>query len=202
MVLGRATPLPEEVAFLHLGDMCKLPCWIGITPGKTTIEEARVIVTSVYGKSVNFDKTNALMMATAANGTQLTIGFNKYFYDYPAPYDSNWIIKVIFFSISPPSKIPFGYVAGVLGEPAYIYPIYGSDKLIIGKEWFQFESPALLSMNQINIINMSNFRPIYSFSFSEKALDYASINAKYRWNGAGTYQFVYHESFRSLTEPD
>jgi len=47
-VLGRARPLPEEIVALHLGDMCELPCWIGITPGKTRIKEARELFFKMY----------------------------------------------------------------------------------------------------------------------------------------------------------
>ena len=54
MLIGRAQPLPERVALLHLNDMCKLPCWIGITPGVTTIYEARAIVQQVYSEHFAF----------------------------------------------------------------------------------------------------------------------------------------------------
>lgn len=47
MLLGRALPIPDRVALLHLGD-CQLPCWIGITPGKTSIGEARQRIKDVY----------------------------------------------------------------------------------------------------------------------------------------------------------
>ena len=37
--IGNAQPPPEALQELHLTD-CKLPCWLGIIPGKTTYEEA------------------------------------------------------------------------------------------------------------------------------------------------------------------
>jgi hypothetical protein len=41
---------PKRVALHHLNDLCKLPCWIGITPGVTmTYEQAQAIVRNVYG---------------------------------------------------------------------------------------------------------------------------------------------------------
>ena len=49
MLIGRAQPLPERVALLHLNDLCKLLCWIGITPGVTTYTQALAIVQQVYG---------------------------------------------------------------------------------------------------------------------------------------------------------
>lgn len=38
-VLGQRQPLPSRVALLEL-DRCKLPCWMGIEVGKTSLEEA------------------------------------------------------------------------------------------------------------------------------------------------------------------
>jgi len=48
LLIGRAQPLPDRVAVLHLNDICKLPCWIGITPDVTTLGEAEKLVQSVY----------------------------------------------------------------------------------------------------------------------------------------------------------
>ena len=36
--MGSAQPPPEAIQALHLTD-CQLPCWLGITPGKTTFDE-------------------------------------------------------------------------------------------------------------------------------------------------------------------
>ena len=55
MLIGRAQPLPERVALLHLNDLCKLPCWIGITPGVTTLDDAIARVKDVYGKLPAYD---------------------------------------------------------------------------------------------------------------------------------------------------
>ena len=54
LLIGRAQPLPDRVAVLHLNDMCKLPCWIGITPGVTTFAEAEKLVQTVYKTSKKF----------------------------------------------------------------------------------------------------------------------------------------------------
>lgn len=77
MVLGRATPLPEEVALLHLGDMCELPCWIGITPGKTKFEEAKAILSKVYnqGNPLIFDPMYHVTQVTVANGMRFSVNF-------------------------------------------------------------------------------------------------------------------------------
>jgi hypothetical protein len=52
--VGRAQPIPRQIAMLHLDD-CQPPCCLGIVPGKTTIEEAEKIVASQYGQ--DFDVT-------------------------------------------------------------------------------------------------------------------------------------------------
>lgn len=45
--IGRQQPLPERLAMLHL-DMCEPPCWIGITPGQTSSEEAKRRIYEVF----------------------------------------------------------------------------------------------------------------------------------------------------------
>jgi len=44
---GRVQPVPPQVAALHL-DVCAPPCWIGITPGVTTLEEAKQRIAEFY----------------------------------------------------------------------------------------------------------------------------------------------------------
>jgi hypothetical protein len=48
LFIGRQQPPPLYLALLHLTD-CELPCWIGIVPGKTTVEEAQKRIIAVYG---------------------------------------------------------------------------------------------------------------------------------------------------------
>ncbi len=43
---------------LHLDD-CQLPCWIGITPGKTTVGEAKRRIQEVFGDSLVFTLDDA-----------------------------------------------------------------------------------------------------------------------------------------------
>src|SRR5260370_13488585 len=47
LIVGRDQPLPERLAMLHLTD-CAPPCWIGITPGVTTVRDAIKRVDAVY----------------------------------------------------------------------------------------------------------------------------------------------------------
>jgi len=45
--IGSTQPLPEAVQALHLTD-CALPCWLGITPGETTFDEAVQRITASH----------------------------------------------------------------------------------------------------------------------------------------------------------
>src|SRR3954447_24791552 len=49
VAVGHLRHSPEQVQMLHLQD-CSLPCWIGIIPGKTRMNEALHLITEVYGK--------------------------------------------------------------------------------------------------------------------------------------------------------
>src|SRR5689334_10044680 len=40
----------EYLAALRFGD-CTIPCWLGIVPGKTTLDRARQIITSAFTNS-------------------------------------------------------------------------------------------------------------------------------------------------------
>jgi hypothetical protein len=55
-VIGREQPPPLTLAQLHLDD-CKLPCWLGITPGETTFDDAVKRVTSAYPQNVSVQET-------------------------------------------------------------------------------------------------------------------------------------------------
>ena len=49
--LGHILPPPEALHALHLTD-CALPCWMGITPGQTSYEEALRRVEAAYPQAV------------------------------------------------------------------------------------------------------------------------------------------------------
>ncbi|HLY26794.1 MAG TPA: hypothetical protein VKQ72_10675 [Aggregatilineales bacterium] len=61
--VARQQPLPPRLAMLHLTD-CALPCWIGITPGVTPVEQVKARIESVYGDSkvyhISEDSPNSL----------------------------------------------------------------------------------------------------------------------------------------------
>src|SRR4051812_11626816 len=47
VVAGRRDVVPDLLAMLHLTD-CALPCWIGIVPGQTTLDETGERIEAVY----------------------------------------------------------------------------------------------------------------------------------------------------------
>ena len=50
--MGSTQPPPQALKELHLTD-CALPCWLGITPGKTTFDEAVQRVSAAYPTTVD-----------------------------------------------------------------------------------------------------------------------------------------------------
>src|SRR5262245_49374801 len=56
--VGRQLPPSHAVSALHLTD-CALPCWWGIVPRKTTMEEAHNIVTLEFDSSADYLVTNS-----------------------------------------------------------------------------------------------------------------------------------------------
>jgi hypothetical protein len=46
-VIGRAQPAPSAITNLHLDD-CPLPCWLGIVPHVTSMDEARTTLRRVF----------------------------------------------------------------------------------------------------------------------------------------------------------
>jgi hypothetical protein len=80
VVVGRQMPTPPHVADMHLKD-CELPCWIGIVPQKTTIQEAAARLYEVYGRepdkridAVNLTRsTSTYTISDKSQGRLMTI---------------------------------------------------------------------------------------------------------------------------------
>lgn len=113
VLIGRTQPVPEEVMFLHLGDMCQLPCWIGITPGKTLIADAQTIVEKVYnhGNPLVFDSLHGATNITISDQSFLWIALND---GYSA--DTSRVVNNIELDVYP-HRIPLGYVIEAFGLP-------------------------------------------------------------------------------------
>src|SRR4051812_20780951 len=50
VIAGRHDSAPDHLAILHLTD-CTLPCWIGIVPGQTTLDQAGERIDAVYERA-------------------------------------------------------------------------------------------------------------------------------------------------------
>jgi hypothetical protein len=55
-LIGVQQPHSWSIEFFHL-DSCKPPCWLGIVPGKTSLDEAKAIVEQAYGNSSDYSLT-------------------------------------------------------------------------------------------------------------------------------------------------
>lgn len=66
----RSQPPPDYIAALHLSD-CAIPCWIGIEPGTTTIEDARRRLVEVFQASPVYHLS--FTMATSLGTIWLTL---------------------------------------------------------------------------------------------------------------------------------
>ena len=47
ILIGQQQPVPERLILLHLAD-CTPPCWIGIVPGVTTLDDAAIRAAATY----------------------------------------------------------------------------------------------------------------------------------------------------------
>jgi hypothetical protein len=47
VMLTRQQPVPDKMSILHF-EMCQPPCWIGITPGETSLDRAIIRTRQVY----------------------------------------------------------------------------------------------------------------------------------------------------------
>ena len=142
VVFGRMQPLPEQLTALHLGDMCDLPCWIGITPGKTRVGEAQQIIANVYNNGIPliFEPLNGTATITTESGLILYISLNP---SRPSlgPEDSNAIVDRIGLS-SVPREIPLGYMVKAIGKPDGVDLGYACCKGIgVTKQWVRIYLP-------------------------------------------------------------
>src|SRR5215217_3088305 len=59
ILFGHTLPAPEKYALLHLST-CAPPCWSGITPGVTTIDEAKQRLAAIFGH-VNVSESTGML---------------------------------------------------------------------------------------------------------------------------------------------
>jgi len=126
LLVARAQPPTDRVAMLHL-DECHLPCWIGITPGKTTVAEAKQRLQEVFGTSLVFTLDDARqhwtdVLITFPNNNQ---HFNVSVGDGQPRNNILESAVVTAIAIYPNGTMPgkertsFGELYSLLGNPAY-----------------------------------------------------------------------------------
>lgn len=110
--IGRTQAIPERIALLHLGDMCELPCWIGITPGKTMIGEAQQIMEKVYSieKGYQIEYNLDYIRIKKAN-----VSWRLHYAVVTASTNDTGTIRSI--SLYPPNGVQMADVISVLGNP-------------------------------------------------------------------------------------
>lgn len=145
VLIGHVQPLPEPMAVLHLNEMCALPCWIGITPGKTRLGEARQIVADVYnhGRPLTFDPLHDAVDIVMPHGWTLYISLN---YESAGADDVNHVINTIFISSfsDRTSLMQLGDVVNALGMPEGIDLGYGCCAGIhLLKQWARLSVPGV-----------------------------------------------------------
>jgi hypothetical protein len=179
VALGRATPLPEDVTFLHLGDMCELPCWIGITPGEMTTDEAWKIISKVY----HLGSWGGPGTFTTPSGIKFRIILNN---DYSLPEQNQPLgeIKII---LPEYSELSLGYAVSVMGLPKEVTITPGAVQL--HREWGKIEiwgHPHFFDDYLRTPRQVFMKRPIDSISlFANQSTPPNSLN----WNGFRIYQF-------------
>jgi len=186
MLIGRAQPLPERVALLHLNDLCKLPCWIGITPGVTTYEQARAIVRNVYGDRLIIIagqcESDFCIADPQTSIDDFEVGFEVY----------NDIITYIYVTF-------YYWKTGYSVSTKGIFGIFGNPNYLTLKDLARGESASVYYLSQkvvIDIIsqkslNLAQNLPIFQIEIYEKMPDpyLVAQYGPYRWRGFGhTYK--------------
>lgn len=126
MLVARAQAPSDRVAMLHLEE-CQLPCWIGITPGKTTVGEAKQRLQAVFGNSLVFTLDDARQHWTDVLITlpDSDRHFNVSVGDGQPRNNIMESAVVTAIAIYPNGTMPgsertsFGDLYGLLGSPAY-----------------------------------------------------------------------------------
>jgi hypothetical protein len=139
LLIGREQPISDELALLRFHDFtdCAPPCWIGITPGVTTLSQARARISATYDSNsyvIRYKTTPpeliAFLLYDRANpafGLEVLIASNGTSRDRPVAAISLFFINFHDF------QIPLGEMVNALGKPTYFRvrnttpnPFYGA----------------------------------------------------------------------------
>lgn len=183
VALGRATPLPEEVAGLHLDELCKLPCWLGITPGKTMIWEVQDLITNIYGhvelEQQADSQSDFLVSLSMPNGKRWNVLLRA---------NLERVVIQIMLTPENSNNIPLGDAINRLGIPKTVYTQYATLFLYDG---YRIGSSA----RQLSFTHYEGISPrqaltgimLYDDDWSP-SVNLSGPNAS-RWRGFGVYQY-------------
>src|SRR5579859_3969788 len=193
--IARQQPLPPRLAMLHLTD-CAPPCWIGITPGVTTVEQVKAQIEAVYGDPktyrVNFDQNDL--------STLTIIRIDEDDPHNPVLMSVSWWAQIdgTIGDLAITSSIDVADVANLLGAPSSVLdlPTAGNNggyfalayKNTIVEDWSAvYPHTTSLFSGTVNLHDRTggiNFYPI-----NENPEDFGTKSFK-QWRGFGaTYSF-------------
>ena len=178
LLIGRAQPLPDRVAVLHLNDMCKLPCWIGITPGVTTLGEAEKLVQSVYKillETEDVNSTYGLRDHLITGSFDVTLATNDFVDD-----SSQALISRIMLAPSN-SNLMIGDLQSTLGAPEQI----AFDDGFFGNVTMRYHAIKVASFFKDDLLSAS----IRQFTIANWSSD-GDVISPIIWNGIGRYQYI------------
>ncbi len=199
IVIGRQHQLSEKLTDLHLNE-CKLPCWIGIIPGKTTIAEASKYILDTYGSNssnyaVEFthDPVWRFMITNKTDGLRIRVSLNEL-----AGQPANAMVNEIYIIFDKNSgyDIVYGDLYSVVGYPTDVilsapddapYPVirYNDQQVHVSLDVItQKNMCAQLSPERrVDFITIYNHLPQFG--------DYAWVSKSVPWKGfMSCYYFV------------
>jgi hypothetical protein len=124
VAIGRQRPMDDSLAALHLTD-CAPPCWIGIVPGTTTLQQAKARIFAIYASSpsyaIDYDtslpgrfKITLHNLADASFGAMITLDTHDLRDDLP--------VLTITINFAAVQSYPFtlGELVSQLGNPEHV----------------------------------------------------------------------------------
>lgn len=142
-LVGHQQPTPDRLALLQL-DYCKLPCWIGIVPGKTRFTEAKSVLMQYFEGAQFTDAEDRLTLSTVlydqARGITILVGTGSsrimgdnnppvetilvYYQDASAP---DFSLGTLLNVVGRPTSVSL--ITGVAGQSSLIY--FGNEHLVL-----------------------------------------------------------------------
>lgn len=190
MLIGRAQPLPERIALLHLGDKCELPCWIGITPGTTTFQQARALVLSVFNAENGYiviDR-DSLFDIKSTRQTQWDLEVHMVYGQQISPkiYDS----LITYIGLNCTADMRLGDFVNRVGVPTQAGVFYTNQGTVYQRMFRQsgtLYTQIILPEGKVNKpFDMA--RATYGLSMWDESIGKVLPDNIRRWHGFGIYQ--------------